>query len=48
MYAAAEGHSTLGIPKSIGKDFVSAGPASKKLPEKAPKKKTLGEEFTDG
>jgi len=24
MHAAAEGHSTLGIPKSVGKDYVSA------------------------
>lgn len=25
MWAAAEGHSTLGIPKSVGKEFVHAG-----------------------
>jgi len=24
MFAASEGHSTLGIPKSVGKDYVSA------------------------
>jgi len=47
MYAAAAGHSTLGIPKSVGKDFVSAGPKSSNLPEKVKKpKKRLGDEFT--
>ena len=50
MYAAAAGKSTLGIPKSVGKDFVAAGPASGKLPERKgpPKKKAarpLGDEF---
>ena len=25
MYAAAEGKSTLGIPKKVGKEFVAAG-----------------------
>jgi hypothetical protein len=46
MYAAAAGKSTLGIPPSVGKDFVAAGPASKNLPEKAPKKdKPLGDQF---
>ena len=35
MYAAAEGHSTLGIKKSVGKDFVKAGPASAHLPKYA-------------
>ena len=41
MYAAAEGKSNIGIPKSVGKEFVKAGPASKNLPERvkaAPKK----------
>lgn len=33
MYAAKEGRSTLGIPRSVGKDFVAAGPAKSKLPE---------------
>lgn len=33
MYAAKSGHSTLGIPKSVGKDFVAVGPAKSKLPE---------------
>lgn len=47
MYAAAAGKSTLGIPKSVGKDFVAAGPASAKLPtRKTPKKdKPLGDQF---
>ncbi len=47
MYAAAAGKSTLGIPKSVGKDFVAAGPASSKLTEKASKKKDkpLGDKF---
>lgn len=33
MHAAASGHSTLGIPKKVGKEFVSAGPAKSKLPD---------------
>ncbi len=46
MYAAAAGKSTLGIPKAVGKDFVAAGPASSKLPErKKPKDKPLGDQF---
>jgi hypothetical protein len=47
MYAAASGKSTLGIPKKVGADFVAAGPASKKLPERKSQKhsKPLGEEF---
>jgi hypothetical protein len=46
MYAAASGKSTLGIPKGVGKDFVAAGPASSKLPEKVKKaKKPLAESF---
>jgi len=32
MYAAAEGKSTLGIPKKVGKEYISAGPAKKNLP----------------
>jgi len=48
MFAAASGHSTLGIPKSVGQDFASADIARgpKKLPAKAPKKKALGDEFS--
>ena len=38
MYAAASGKSTLGIPKKVGKEFVKAGPASNKLPNKVPKR----------
>lgn len=48
MHAAAEGKSTLGIPKSVGQEFVAAGPASSNLPQKVKKpakKKKLGEEF---
>lgn len=48
MYAAAAGNSTLGIPKSVGKDFVAASPPGK-LPARAKKKKPadkpLGESF---
>jgi hypothetical protein len=46
MYAAKAGHSTLGIPKSVGADFVAAGPASGKLPERKKPTKPLGEEFS--
>ena len=47
MFAAKEGKSTLGIPKSVGADFVAAGPASGKLPERKSKPtKSLGEEFS--
>lgn len=35
MYAAAAGKSTLGIPKKVGKEFVAAGKAKAKLPERA-------------
>lgn len=37
MYAAAEGNSTLGIPKKVGKEFVQAskGENIKELPKKA-------------
>jgi hypothetical protein len=34
MFAAAEGKSTLGIPKSVGKEFADSDPGGK-LPEKA-------------
>ena len=46
MYAAKEGHSTLGIPKKVGEDFVAAGPAKKKLPERKAPAKPLGDEFS--
>jgi hypothetical protein len=46
MYSAAAGKSTLGIPQSVGKDFVAAGAAGgsfAKLPErKAKPKKKMG------
>jgi hypothetical protein len=37
MYAAAEGKSTLGIPKSVGREYVSADPGGK-----LPKRKSRG------
>jgi hypothetical protein len=47
MYAAKEGKSTLGIPKSVGAEFIAATPAGEKLPARAPgkKKKSLGDSF---
>lgn len=38
MHAAAQGHSTLGIPASVGKDFVNAshGVNVSALPQRAP------------
>lgn len=47
MYAARAGKSTLGIPKSVGADFVAATPAGANLPKQAPKKKLkpLADEF---
>ena len=38
MYAAAEGKSTLGIPKKVGKEFVKSGFASNNLPKKIMKR----------
>ena len=40
MHAAEEGHSTLGIPASVGRDFVQASRGMKvgKLPERKGKK----------
>lgn len=35
MEAAASGKSTLGIPKSVGKEYAAADPGGK-LPKKAP------------
>ena len=35
MWAAKEGNSTLGIPKSVGKDFIAASHGIKDLPERA-------------
>jgi hypothetical protein len=34
MYAAAEGKSTLGIPKKVGKEFIGASKGLTGLPEK--------------
>ncbi len=36
MFAAASGHSTLGIPKSVGEDFIAADKAAgnPKLPKR--------------
>lgn len=52
MFAAAEGKSSLGIPKSVGQDFIAADKAAgmPKLPKSAPsgqkkKHKPLGDEF---
>jgi hypothetical protein len=41
MYAAAEGKSTLGIPKKVGKDFVAAGPTKSHLPEHLHRRKMM-------
>jgi hypothetical protein len=38
MYAAAEGKSTLGIPKKVGKEFVRTGKAQSNLPNKIQKR----------
>ena len=38
MYAAAEGKSTLGIPKKVGKEFIKSGLAKPNLPQKVMKK----------
>jgi len=40
MFAAAEGKSTLGIPKKVGKEFVSADQGGK-LPERKKKRESL-------
>lgn len=34
MYAAAAGKSNIGIPKKVGKEFISAGREKKNLPER--------------
>lgn len=38
MYAAAEGKSTLSIPKKVGKEFVKAGKDKPNLPQKITKR----------
>lgn len=40
MYAAKAGHSTLGIPQSVGAEFVAAGPRSSNLPERKGRKRS--------
>lgn len=49
MFAAKEGKSTLGIPQSVGADFIAADKAAgmPSLPKKAPKSKPkkLGDEI---
>jgi hypothetical protein len=35
MYAAKEGHSTLGIPKKVGAEFIAATPKGADLPARA-------------
>lgn len=49
MFAAASGHSTLGIPKKVGKDFANADIARgpKKLPQRVSKGKPLGDHFAE-
>ena len=39
MFAAAEGKSTLGIPKSVGKEFAASDPGGKLPKKKKPPKK---------
>ena len=49
MFEAKAGKSTLGIPKSVGEDFIAADKAAGNpaLPTRAPKKKKpLGDEFS--
>lgn len=36
MYSAASGHSTLGIPASVGAEFVASSHGLKHLPKRAP------------
>jgi hypothetical protein len=38
MYSAKEGKSNIGIPKSVGADFIAADKGGK-LPESAPKRR---------
>lgn len=41
MYAAASGHSTLGIPRKVGKEFTNADKGGK-LPRRVNKRKRKG------
>ena len=40
MHAAASGHSTLGIPAKVGKEYVAATHKVKGLPEHIQRRKT--------
>lgn len=42
IYAAASGHSTLGIPKKVGKEYTNAD-HGEKLPKKVKSKSSLHE-----
>src|SRR6266513_1288668 len=42
MQAAAHGHSTLGIPQKVGKEFAAATESPKNLPARAGKKPKYG------
>ena len=54
MYAAKAGNSTIGIPQSVGADFVAAGPSGgsfAKLPQSKAKKKMgpkMSRAFSEG
>lgn len=47
MHAAAEGKSTLGIPASVGREFIDATPPGSvgKLPERKPKQTKKAKPF---
>lgn len=45
MAAAMGGSSNIGIPQSVGKEFVKATPKGANLPESAPKKGKKGKDF---
>lgn len=42
MQAAKHGHSTLGIPASVGAEFVAATDSAKALPERKGKRRFAG------
>jgi hypothetical protein len=46
MFAAKAGKSTLGIPQSVGADFVAAGPAGGSFAKLPQKKKQAGPKMT--
>jgi hypothetical protein len=45
MYAAASGHSTLGIPKSVGKEFAESDPGGK-LPARKSDEEKMRSRYT--